>query len=74
MGRRKRQGAYKSGYCNYAPHQHPCPGEFKNGTAAKNPIALCSCECHGDYEARLQALGLVPEEPEADDEEDEDAA
>lgn len=68
--RRKIQGAYRSGFCNTFPHQHPCPGEFKNGTAAKNPVALCSCECHGDYEARLQSHGIVPAEPIEEDDED----
>lgn len=62
---------YRSGLCATNPHPRPCPGQFKNGAAAKNPIALCSCECHGDYEARLQSLGIVPAEPE--EEEDDDA-
>lgn len=71
MAKRRRRTPYKSGYCSYAPHQHPCRGEFTNGSKAANPVTLCSCECHGDYEARLQAAGIVPPEPETIDEEDE---
>lgn len=71
MGKRRRKTPYKSGYCLYAPHQYPCKGQVTNGEKAKNRVLLCSCECHGDYEARLKALGLEPEEIAEDDEEDE---
>lgn len=71
MGKRKRRGPYKSGYCAYAPHQYPCKGEFQNGASIKPFITLCSCECHGDYEARLQAAGIVPVDIVEDDDDDE---
>lgn len=75
MGRRKRSSPFVSGYCAYNPHQHPCKGQFQNGSAAPNPITLCSCECHGDYEARLQSLGIVVDLTiDEDDEELDDVA
>lgn len=66
---RKKKPMYRSGYCAYAPHQHPCKGEFGNGAGAGRKVTLCSCECHGDYEARLIAAGQKPppEEVEEDD-------
>lgn len=73
ISKKKRKGQpYKSGYCAYAHGQHPCKGEFQNGSLVKPPTTLCSCDCHGDYEARMKAAGyrIVVEDPdelEADD-------
>lgn len=72
MAKRRRGGPYKSGYCLYAAHQHPCKGEFENGAAVKPAITLCSCDCHGDYEARLIAAGQSRPVEEPADLEDED--
>lgn len=69
--RKKRSGFYRSGYCLYAAHQYPCKGEFENGSRVAPRLTLCSCECHGDYEARLIAAGQrMPELAIDDDDED----
>lgn len=70
--RRKRKVPYKSGYCLYAAHQHPCRGQVENGAAVVPRITLCSCSCHGDYEARLVAAGQAPVEETEDEAEDDD--
>lgn len=76
MAKKRRKGAqpFISGYCRYNPHQYPCSGEFRNGSAVTPPTTLCSCYCHGNYEERMKAAGYRiakedPEEMEADDQE-----
>lgn len=79
MRRRKSNRAnYRSGYCmfpNHKPSHHLCRSEVQNGVAITPRVTLCSCLCHGEYEARLIAAGqsLPEEELETDDEEDEAA-
>lgn len=69
---RKRKKPYISGHCMFAHGQYPCKGEVQNGALVKPRTTLCSCTCHGDYEARLVAAGqvLVLEE-EAGEDDDE---
>ncbi len=55
--KKRRKLPYISGYCAYAPHQYPCKGEFENGSLVKPRTTLCSCDCHGSYEDRLEAAG-----------------
>jgi hypothetical protein len=72
--RKRRKQAYKSGYCAYAPHQKPCKGEFQNGSLVVPRVTLCSCDCHGDYEARMTAAGqrLVLEETDIEDDDNDE--
>lgn len=73
MGRkRRRKQPYISGYCAYNHGQHPCKGEVLNGSLVKPRVTLCSCACHGDYEARLVAAGQTPVVEEESSEDDEE--
>lgn len=71
--KKKRKGAYVSGYCTYAPHQYPCKGEFANGAYVKPLMTLCSCECHGDYEQRMTDAGQrIVEDDDTEEQEDDE--
>lgn len=72
MARRRRKTPYISGHCLFAHGQYACKGEVQNGALVKPRVTLCSCSCHGDYVARLEAIGqvmVVEETVEEDDEE-----
>lgn len=69
---RRRRTPYISGHCMFAHGQYPCRGEVQNGELVKPRTTLCSCICHGDYEARLVAAGqaLVLEKAVGEDEDE----
>ena len=71
--KRRNKTPYKSGYCLYGNHQHPCKGVFNNGNLVVPPVTLCSCECHGDYEERLAAAGQTPKMIEIEEDDDDES-
>lgn len=64
-----RKPMYKTGHCAFGGHRYPCRGEVANG-ARVGGVTLCACDCHGDYEARLAAIGQAPIEAPAQEEDE----
>lgn len=62
----KRKPPFRSGFCAHGqtPNHPACKGEFKNGSYVVRPSTLCSCDCHGDYLARMRTAGYLEEETE----------
>lgn len=68
--KRSRKGrVYRSGYCTFNPHQHPCKGVFEQGANVTPRLRLCACDCHGDLIERYNEMGLeLPDYLKPDDE------
>lgn len=71
MRKRRKSNGVLSGFCNVNHGQSPCPGQFTNNNKI-GKVTLCICNCHGDLETRLKAVGQWVE-PEPDEEDLEES-
>lgn len=47
---------FLTGFCGVSGLHSACPTEIRNGKKARQPVVLCTCDCHGELGARRTAL------------------
>lgn len=51
-----RREQWLTGFCGQSRIHSLCPAEIRNGRKARQPVVLCTCDCHGDLGRRRTAL------------------